>query len=143
MAYPNLSLYSLFFFWSAFLLLELLLIQGAVYWYIKLQRLKKEKISTTPVHVVKRYKGMKNINLSLFCIPPIMLLVDYFIWKSSLPMSGIAIALFIYGFALLEYINYFYVQLSYDNKSDIQFLLKTKKLKKASIRKDIERITSN
>ncbi|MGG1764330.1 general stress protein, partial [Parageobacillus toebii] len=46
----------------------------------------------------------------------------------------------IYIFAVIEYINYFYIQLSYDNISDIKFLVQTKRLKKAALAKELERI---
>ncbi|MGV2485267.1 UNVERIFIED_CONTAM: general stress protein, partial [Bacillus mycoides] len=46
-AYPTLHLYSLFSFWISFLLLEFILLQGAIYWYVKRKRLKKEKTSIT------------------------------------------------------------------------------------------------
>lgn len=42
-AYPTLHLYSLYSFWVSFLLLEFILLQGTIYWYVKWKRLKKRK----------------------------------------------------------------------------------------------------
>lgn len=40
-------------------------------------------------------------------------------------------------FAVLEHINYYYIQLMIDNKYDANYLLNNKKLKKASLAKDL------
>lgn len=50
--YPKLYLYSLSSFWISFLLLEFLLLQGTVYWYVKRKRLKREKTSITLIWVI-------------------------------------------------------------------------------------------
>lgn len=44
LTYPELQLYSLSSFWASSFLLEFLLLQGTVYWYVKWKRLKKETI---------------------------------------------------------------------------------------------------
>ncbi|MFP3468348.1 hypothetical protein, partial [Leifsonia sp. SIMBA_070] len=41
-AFPSIQLYSLFSFWTSFLLLEFILLQGTIYWYKKWDRLRKE-----------------------------------------------------------------------------------------------------
>lgn len=69
-----------------------------------------------------------------------MFVIDLIKWNPTLPLAGLAFVGFVYTFAILEYINYFHVQLSYDNSSDLKYLLKTKKLKQACISKDFERI---
>lgn len=42
-------------------------------------------------------------------------------------------------FAILEHINYFYYQLSHDNKQDIEYLLRHKKLRTSSLATDLAR----
>ncbi|MGE7767078.1 general stress protein [Peribacillus sp. NPDC096540] len=138
--YPKLHLYSLYSFWISFLLLEFLLLQGTVYWYVKWKRLKKEKTSITPVWIVQRLKNLQKVNVGMIIAGLIMFVIDFFYWYPLLPLGGLSIAGFIYVFALLEYINYYYVQLSYDNISDIKYLVKSKRLKQASINKDFKRI---
>ena len=64
-AYPTLHLYSLFSFWISFLLLEFILLQGAIYWYVKWKRLKKEKTSITPIRMIQYLKVLKKINIAL------------------------------------------------------------------------------
>lgn len=64
---------------------------------------------------------------------------DVIKWYPSLPLGGLTITLFIYIFAILEFINYFYIQLSY-SFSEIKDLLKSRKLKKSCMSKDFKRI---
>lgn len=138
--YPELQLYSLYSFWASFFLLEFLLLQGTVYWYSKWKRLKRENTSRTPVQVVRKLKSVEKINICLIIISLVMFGIDLFKWYPSLPLGGLSITGFIFIFAVLEYINYFYVQLSYDNMTDFKSLLKSKRLKKSSISKDFGRI---
>ncbi|KQU16878.1 general stress protein [Bacillus sp. Leaf13] len=138
--YPKLHLYSLYSFWISFLLLEFLLLQGTVYWYVKWKRLKKEKTSITPVWIVQRLKTLQKVNAGMIIAGLIMFVIDFIYRYPLLPLGGLSIAGFIYVFALLEYINYYHVQLSYDNISDIKYLVKSKRLKQASINKDFKRI---
>ncbi len=139
-AYPKLQLYSLASFWLSFFLLEFLLVQGSVYWHAKRKRLKKENISVTPVGIVKQLKNLKKWNIGLMIVSPFMFVFDFVKWYPSLPLGGLYLSGFIYIFAILEYINYFHIQLSYDNLSDIKYLLKSKRLKQACLSKDFERI---
>ncbi|MFK2825327.1 general stress protein [Bacillus sp. B190/17] len=138
-AYPSLQLYSLYSFWVSFLFLEFLLLQGTIYWYLKLQRLRIENTSISPIRIVRQLQYFKKLNMVLIIVSIIVFAVDFVKWYPSFPLGGLSIAGFVYIFAVLEYINYFYVQLSYDNISDIKYLLKTKKLKRACISKDFKR----
>jgi hypothetical protein len=141
--YPDLKLYSLFSFWTAFLLLEFLLLQGSMYWYIKLKRFRNEKTYITPINVVNRLIILRKTDLLLIAIPLMAFIYDLLRLQSPLPVGGLFIALFIYLFAILEYINYFYTQLSYDNISDLRYLKQRKALKQASIKRDINRLLQN
>lgn len=137
--YPTLQLYSLYSFWISFVFLELLLLQGTFYWYIKLKRLRKENISITPMKIVRQLHHLKILNISLIFISLIAFIVDFIKWYPSFPLGGLQISFFIYIFAVLEYINYFYIQISYDNISDMKYLLKSKKLKRSCMNKDFKR----
>jgi hypothetical protein len=139
-AYPQLQLYSLYSVWVSFFFLEFLLVQGSMYWYSKWRRLKSENTSVTPIIMVQRLKKVQKWNIGLMIVPPFMFVFDFFKWDPSLPLGGLSLSVFIYIFAVLEYINYFHIQLSYDNRSDMKYLLKSKKLKQASLSKDFERI---
>ncbi|HDX9640108.1 TPA: general stress protein [Bacillus mobilis] len=138
-AYPTLHLYSLYSFWVSFLLLEFILLQGTLYWYVKWKRLKKEKTSVTPIRVIQYLKILKKINIAFIITGFITFTIDFVIWYPHLPLGGLSFTLFIYIFALLEYINYYHTQLSYNNISDIKRLIKSKKPKQSCISKDFQR----
>lgn len=138
--FAHLHLYSLYSFWISFFLLEFLLFQGSVYWFAKWKRLKKENTAITPAYIVQRLKNIKKWNTLFIIISPFMFFVDLVRWYPLVPATGLYIAGFVYVFAILEYINYFHIQLSYDNFSDMKYLLKSKKLKKSCLRKDFERL---
>ena len=140
-AFPSIQLYSLFSFWTSFLLLEFILLQGTIYWYKKWNRLRKENTPITPIQTVKQLRRFKKINIILIAISILAFAIDFSKWHPSLPVLGLSIAGFICIFAVLEYINYFHIQLSYDNISDIKYLLKTKRLKQACISKDFKRLS--
>lgn len=140
-AYPALYLYSLYSFWVSFLLLKFLLLQGTAYWYVKWKRLKKEKTSITPIWIIQYLKRLKKINIGLMITGLIMFIIDFLIWYPHLPLGGLSFSIFIYVFALCEYMNYYHVQLSYDNISDIKYLIKSKKLKQSCISKDFQRLS--
>lgn len=53
--FPELRIYSLYSFWVSFILLEFLLLQGTVYWYVKWKRLIIERNSITPIQIVKLF----------------------------------------------------------------------------------------
>ena len=139
-ANPSLQLYSLYSFWVSFILLEFLLIQGTIYWYAKLIRLRNENNSTTPIGVVRLLHHMKVVNVFILIAGIFAFILDIVKYNSSLPVTGLVISMFIYIFAILEFINYFYVQLSYDNGKDMKNLIRRRKLKISSLRKDFKRI---
>ncbi|WP_285767413.1 general stress protein [Peribacillus sp. SI8-4] len=138
--YPHLQLYSLLSFWISFFLLEFILIQGAYYWHSKWKCLITENKSITPIKTVKLLVKMRTINLVLIFFSMILFVIDVLVNYPSLPIKGLLISGFIFIFAVLEFINYFYLQLSYDNVSDIKYLIKTKKLKRSSLSKDFKRV---
>ena len=138
-AFPNLQLYSLYSFWVSFILLEFLLLQGTIYWYVKLKRLRNENNAITPIKVVRQLHSLKIVNMIIIVITIIVFAFDFIKWYPSLPLGGLTITLFIYIFAILEFINYFYIQLSY-NISDIKDLLRNRKLKTSCMNKDFKRI---
>ncbi|KAF0819968.1 hypothetical protein KIS4809_1240 [Bacillus sp. ZZV12-4809] len=137
--YPDLHLYSLLAFWSSFLLLEFILFQGSSYWFVKWKRLKRENTSEAPIRIVRGLWIMKKWNLGMIAVIPGAFVADFIIWHTAVP-PGLAIACFIYVFAILEYINYFHIQLSYDNRSDINSLKQAKRFKQACLSKEFKRL---
>ena len=142
-AFPNLQLYSLYSFWISFILLEILLLQGTFYWYVKCKRLRNENNAITPTKVVRLLHYLKMLNIAMMMTAIVVFFFDFIKWYPSLPLDGLTIAFFIYIFAILEFINYFYIQLSYDNISDIKSLIRVRKLKYSCMNKDFKRIRNS
>lgn len=138
--YPELQLYSLLSFWISFFLLEFILIQGTYYWHSKWKCLITENKSITPIKTVRLLGKLKTINVGIIICSIILFVTDILVKYPSLPISGLLVSIFIFIFAILEFINYFYIQLSYDNLSDIRYLIKTKKFKPSSLSKDFKRV---
>ncbi|MCJ7843385.1 general stress protein [Lederbergia sp. NSJ-179] len=139
-AYPDLQLYSLFSFWISFFLLEFILIQGTYYWHSKWKGLITENKSLTPIKTVRILKKMKAVNVIIIIFSILLFVIDILVTYPSLPIGGLFISGFVFIFAILEFINYFYIQLSYDNLSDLRYLIKTKKFKRSCLSKDFKRI---
>lgn len=138
-AFPTLQLYSLYSFWVSFILLEFLLLQGTIYWYVKHKRFKNENNPITPIKVVRQLHSLKIVNMVMILLAIIVFTFDLIKWYPSLPLGGLTITFLIYVFAILEFINSFYIQLSY-SFSEIKDLLKSKKLKNSCMNKDFKRI---
>ncbi|RKL66523.1 general stress protein [Salipaludibacillus neizhouensis] len=139
-AFPNLQLYTLYSFWVSFILLEFLLLQATIYWYVKLKRLRNENNPITPIKVIRQLHCLKTVNKVMIPTTIVVFVFDVIKWYPSLPLGGLTITFFIYIFAGLEFINYFYIQLSYDNVSDVKNLLRSRKLKNSCMNKDFKRI---
>ncbi|MEH6944739.1 general stress protein, partial [Bacillus sp. JJ722] len=99
--FSSLQLYSLYSFWVSFFLLEFLLLQGTIYWYTKLKRLRIENTSITPMHIVRQLQHINKLNMVLIIISNIMFAIDFVKWYPSLPLGGLLIAGFVYIFAVL------------------------------------------
>ncbi|EZP61518.1 hypothetical protein [Exiguobacterium sp. RIT341] len=138
--FPQLQLFELSAFWMSLFLFELLLIQGAWYWYSKWRRLKKEGTSNTPKLVVRRLRHCRVINIILIVLTTCTFGIDWMRFQSELPVYGLRITLFLYIFAIFEYINYFHIQLMYDNRSDVQYLIRNRRLKRSALNKDMQRL---
>jgi hypothetical protein len=138
--FPQLQLFELSAFWMSLFLFELLLIQGAWYWYGKWRRLKKEGTSHTPKPFVRRLRHCRVINIILIVLTTCTFGIDWIRFQCELPVYGLRITLFLYILAILEYINYFHIQLMYDNRSDVQYLIRKRRLKRSALNKDMQRL---
>lgn len=110
-----------------------------MYWYVKLKRLRQGKNPTTPIKVVRQLHTLKTVNLLIIVMTLLVFAFDLIRLYPSLPIGGLTLAFFIYIFAILEFINYFYMQLSY-NISGIKDLLRSRKLKTSCMNKEFKRL---
>lgn len=92
-----------------FFILNFILLQGVFYWFVKWRSLKSKRIIFPNLH--KFLYVLKKINHTLICIAPIILLIDIFVLERVL-FSRFLLTMFIYVFTIVEYINYYHIQLT-------------------------------
>ena len=114
------------------LLVSLILLQGSLYWWILIKRLSKHNFAIKQTGPI--YGLLRQVDLFLLALGMPIILIEF----SSLPVSLIAVAIWL--FALIEWINYFHWQLSY-SLNPLVFLSKVakRKLRKSKIAKEIDK----
>ncbi|WP_165819405.1 hypothetical protein [Flagellimonas aquimarina] len=85
------------------------------------------------------FRSSKKINLALIGLVPIIFVIQLYLndWK-IIPENLILWGMLANLFAILEHINYYNRQLMIDNSSDLEYLKRNKKLKVASLAKDLK-----
>ncbi|PYZ97606.1 hypothetical protein CR205_03150 [Alteribacter lacisalsi] len=106
-------------------LLCLILLQGGLYWFVRWRTVRTGKPGT---QVYRQLPYWKRVNQALLLIGGVVLLLEIILAAPVLPV--ILAIMFVYGFAVIEYINYFHVQLT--NYRGGRF-------RRSSIAKEIER----
>lgn len=121
---------------GAVMFVSFLLVQGGIYWHLKLQALRNRTYLSA--RAVRIFQLLRVLN------PLILLLGVSGITAAALARFATGADLiwgyFLLLFAGLEYINYFFIQLSHDNLKDIRYLLRFRRLRKAPLASDIERV---
>lgn len=117
----------------AFLLLEWILLQGSLYWYLKWRRIKKGMDVRLSRNERRLFQIGKWINLLLF--PFVALVFLYELQQTGNMLYFIAI----YGFALIEYINYYHIRLSYMQPEEIKEFRRQKGFRKSILARELER----
>ncbi len=113
-----------------------ILIQGTHYWRLKFFALQGKPIQQE--QELDRFKKFKTINEILIGLIPVFVLLQWYIsGKGFAEDNHLVWAILANVFAVLEHINYYYYQLTYDNSYDVKYLLHNRKLKPASLKKDI------
>lgn len=131
----NYSFQDIFFLLYGILICIVILIQGQHYWKLKLN-----KLTNKPFDQEKNitfFKNSKKLNWILIGLIPIMLFIQLFQnnWEVT---PKFLVGIFLNLFAILEHINYYYRQLTIDKLSDLKYLIRNKKLKIASLAKDLK-----
>lgn len=114
-----------------------ILIQGTHYWRLKMLSLKGENFDQS--YQIRLFKNFKRTNQVLCLGIPIVFAIQWYIYPDGMGTTSIFYwSLFTNAFAVAEHINYYHKQLSYDNLYDWQYLKRNKRLKVASLKKDLE-----
>ncbi len=110
--------------------LSIILIQGSLYWWILLKRLSVPQFATK--YTGKIYRIFKVIDVILLCIGLPIIILNY---------SNIAViifAVFIWLFAVIEWINYYKIRLSYSyNPMILLGHIKNGTLKKSRLAREL------
>jgi hypothetical protein len=141
--FPALLVYTLFTYPSGevvflaygLLVCIIILYQGQHYWKLKLERLEGQKIEQEKN--IRFFTKAKSINRLLIFLMPIFLILQLYLnaWSyNEILLWGLLANVF----AVLEHINYYHTQLMVDNRYDVAFLVTNRRLKKASLAKDME-----
>jgi hypothetical protein len=112
------------------------LFQGQYYFKLKLQSLKGITIDQKTNLLF--FKKSKKLNLIFLGLIPFVFILQIFLNNWSLKTENLiycAIAVNVFG--ILEHINYYNRQLMIDNTSDLNYVIRNRKLKIASLAKDL------
>lgn len=114
------------------LILSFILMQGAVFWCILIKRLSKSKFGEWCIGRI--YNVLKKLDVVLLGIGILVIVATYSIAYVMI------LSFMIWLFAVIEWINYYKLQLSYDINPTVLFkYIRQRKLKKSKIAKEIEK----
>lgn len=118
------------------LVIIFILFQGQHYWKLKLKRLTGKEFNQQKN--LQLFLKARTINAYLIALMPVVFVFQLYLsgWK-IIEENKMMWALLANGFGILEHINYYYRQLSIDNRADVKYLIQNKKLKIASLAKDL------
>ncbi|RWZ50162.1 hypothetical protein EQV77_17600 [Halobacillus fulvus] len=115
----------------AFILLELILLQGSFYWYLKWKKVKKGRPYTLPNRQLTVFLWFKRLNIVLLLVGILLLIFD---------QAFSFFFLLVYGFALIEHINYYHIRLSYMNTEEVKEFIRQKGFRRSVLAKELESI---
>lgn len=119
----------------AFLFLEFLLLQGSYYWYLKWRQAKHRDFTILPDYHLKFFRILKRVNLFLIGVGFVIL-----IYESINHSKAYYWTLFLYLFALAEYINYYYIRLSYQSVDEMKDFLRHRKLRRSKLAEELKQL---
>lgn len=110
-------------------LLSFILIQGSIFWLILLKRISNKNFAKTSLG--KIYNHLRRLDIILLYLSILILIVNH----QTLTTTIISLSIWI--FAIIEYLNYYKVRLSYKPNILINYILHGK-IRKSRIAREIE-----
>lgn len=120
----------------ALALVSYLLLQGALYWHLKLKVLSGERF---PGWFVPLFRRFERSNRWLLLAYPVLLAGGIALGLSHI--ADVMWSLPPYVLALLEHVNYYAYQLSHQTRNDLRYLARHRRLRRSALFKDLERET--
>lgn len=117
----------------AFGLLELILLQGSMYWFLKLRQIRHKSRTRLPEGQRQMFQWFKRIDQCLIGVGVLILIKQLFDFPATFYWF-----LFLYVFALIEYINYFHIRLSYQTKEEIKDFLRQKEFRRSKLADELK-----
>ncbi|HEY0063876.1 MAG TPA: hypothetical protein VGC21_17295 [Telluria sp.] len=120
--------------YAALFAVSFLLVQGALYWHLKQRALTGD--AALPPWFGTVFGAFKVVNLLVFGALGVAfgLKIGRAGWNMTLAWPA-----GIFGFAVLEHINYYYYQLMYDTSNAVRYVLRNRRLRKAALGIDLQR----
>ena len=112
-----------------------ILYQGQLYWKLKLYTLTGRTFNRNKN--LTFFRNSKRSNLVMIALIPLVFVMQLYLNNWTLNSNLMLWAIIANVFGVLEHINYYNRQLMVDNASDLKYILKNKKLKTASLAKDL------
>ncbi len=112
-----------------------ILYQGQHYWKLKLYTLTGRTFDRNKN--LNFFRNSKRSNLVMIALIPLVLVIQLYLNNWTLNGNLMLWAIIANVFGILEHINYYNRQLMVDNASDLKYILNNKKLKTASLAKDL------
>ena len=113
-------------------ILSFILVQASIYWCILIKRLSNPRFAVG--YTGKIYNKLKIVDLILLFVAFLLIILNY------ITFSIMLISLAIWIFAVIEWVNYYKLQLSYSiNPAVLLKYVLQKKLKKSKIAEEIEK----
>jgi hypothetical protein len=122
--------------------LILVLIQGSVWWRLKLRCLRRKQRYLSP-HILNSYRRWRRINWWLIGGFPGVVVIAAQITRQPFLSADTGFGLIFWAGAILEQINYYYYQLMYDSPHDWAFLRRYRRLKQGAIARFITPTSNN
>lgn len=118
--------------WFSFVSLAVvcaILIIGASFWFLKKRTLDGSEFLLKSS--VRHFFRVSKIAFGAALLGLLALFVIRAFGQEAVPPADLVVGSILTILAYLEYVNYYFVQLSYDNRADIQYLLRHRRLKPA------------
>ena len=116
-----------------------ILIQGVFWWRWKLHVL-KQNTRMMPTHVLRRYRQWRTVNWWLIGAFPFVVLGGTALTGQPIHSNDTWLGLLFLGGAILEQINYYYVQLMYNSSYDLRYLQTNGRLRPGTVAKAMKEI---
>lgn len=130
------SFFDILFLLYGLFLCTLILFQGQYYWSLKLNKLTRKSFDQRKNLIF--FRRSKKINLFLIGIIPFVFITQLYYANWEINTENLMNwALLVNVFAILEHINYYNRQLMIDNTSDLNYVIRNRKLKIASLAKNL------